>query len=196
VDIYMDDFIVLAQGNATTLANVCSTVFHAIDEVFRPLHLSDKPYHRTDPISHKKLNKGDARWNTRKTILGWVVDTERETVELPPHRADRLQLLIQSLLTKRRVSLKRWQTALGELQSMVLALPGGTGLFSTLYAGITEQVTQQRVRITRPIHDALVDFAALAHDLRVRPTRIGELVDTLPVAYGTADASGVGMGGV
>jgi hypothetical protein len=196
VDIYMDDFIAVAQGSATTLANVRSTLFYAIDEVFRPLHPTDTPFNRSQPISIKKLNKGDARWTTRTTVLGWIVDTERETIELPQHRADRLHAILDTLLHKRRLSLNNWQKYIGELQSMVMAIPGARGLFSMLYAAISERSEQQRVRISRPIHDALVDFAALAHDLRARPTRIGELVDTLAVACGTADASGAGMGGV
>ena len=51
-------------------------------------------------------------------MLGWVI-------ELPPHRAERLLAILQSLLQKRRVSLKIWQQHIGELQSMALALPGG-----------------------------------------------------------------------
>jgi hypothetical protein len=79
---------------------------------------------------------------------------------------------------------------------MVLALPGGRGLFSTLYTGITTTTQQKRVRISRPIRDSLLDFMALATDLCNRPTRLGEIVDSVPVAYGTADASGQGMGGI
>ena len=194
VDIYVDDFLALAQGPPQTLDNVRTTLFHAIDEVFRPLHPSDQLFKRNDPISIKKLNKGDARWTTRKVMLGWVIDTTNETIELPPHRAERLLTILQSLTHKRRVSLKTWQQHLGELHSMVLALPGGRGLFSTLYTAI--EPSQSRIRINKPIHNALMDFLLLANDLTTLLTRIGEIVNTLPVAYGTADASGLGMGGI
>jgi hypothetical protein len=196
VDIYMDDFLVVAQGDTAMLEKVRTTLFNTIDDVFRPLHPSDTPFARQEPISIKKLNKGDGRWTTRKIMLGWVIDTSRETIELPVHRAERLHSIFTMLLPRRRVSLKSWQQYIGELQSMVLALPGCRGLFSTLYTGFATTSNQKRVRITRPMRDALRDFADLTADLHTRPTKIGEVVHTLPVAYGTADASGIGMGGV
>ncbi len=46
------------------------------------------------------------------------------------------------------------------------------------------------------MRDAITDLHHLALDLGSRPTRLGEVVPDLPVALGTADASGAGMGGV
>ena len=37
------------------------------------------------------LDKGDAWWSTRKVILGCLIDTLEGTIELPPHRRDRLK---------------------------------------------------------------------------------------------------------
>ena len=196
VDIYMDDFVALAQGHPHRRLQVRTTLFQSIDTVLRPLSTSDEPFHRQEPISVKKLQKGDARWTTRKMILGWIIDTYHETIELPSHRADRLQTIITELLAKRRLAFKTWQKLLGELRSMILALPGGRGLFSTLYTCYADGIQTKRIRINRPMRDALLDLRDLADDLLARPTRIGELADTLPVAYGTADASGTGIGGV
>jgi hypothetical protein len=199
VDVYMDDFLGLAQGHSGLRNKVRATIFHSIDAVLRPLHPSDD-VHRKAPISMKKLHKGDARWSTRKILLGWLVDTIAETISLPDHRADRLQLILQDLCQRRRISLKAWQQQLGELRSMALALPGGRGLFSTLYTGLTQPNNQSsqasRIRLIQPIKDALLDLSYLAKDLQLRPTRIAEITDSLPVAYGAADASGMGMGGV
>jgi hypothetical protein len=77
--------------------------------------------------------KGDATWATRKTILGWMIDTIKMTVELPRHRIDRLFELLDSIApAQRRSSVNKWEKLLGELHSMVLAIPGGRGLFSVL----------------------------------------------------------------
>jgi hypothetical protein len=55
------------------------------------------------------------------------------TVELPQHRIDRLFELLDSITpTQRRVSVNKWEKLLGGLRSMVLAIPGGRGLFSVL----------------------------------------------------------------
>lgn len=198
VDLYMDDFLGLAQGHPGLRERVRSTLFHSIDQIFRPLTAADTDGVRREPISVSKLNKGDAQWATRKCLLGWVIDTVRETIELPEHRRLRLHDILLSLLSRSRVSIKVWQQSLGELRSMILALPGGQGFFSALYTGYSQLPTSSdsRIRITQPIRDTLLDLQHLATDLAHRPTRIGEVVDTLPVAYSAADACGTGMGGI
>jgi hypothetical protein len=83
IDVYVDDFIVVAQGDAEQLDNVRATLMHAIDKVFRPNNEED--ILRAEPISLKKLDKGDASWKTKHTILGWEIDTVQKTIALPPH---------------------------------------------------------------------------------------------------------------
>lgn len=197
VDLYMDDFLGLAQGHPRARQRVRDTIFHCIDQVFRPNDAGDTDSPRQEPISLSKLNKGDALWATRKVMLGWIIDSVAETIELPEHRAIRFQTILRDLLQLRRVSIKTWQKSLGELRSMILAVPGGRGLFSTLYLALSSpSAHSSRLRLTTTIRDALTDLHWLSTDLGRRPTRIAELVDTLPVAYGTADACGVGMGGI
>ena len=38
---------------------------------------------RRDPISVKKLKKGDCSWTTLETMLGWILDTVNMTIKLP-----------------------------------------------------------------------------------------------------------------
>ena len=127
-------------------------------------------------------------------LLGWIVDTVTETIELPEHRRLRLLDILENLLARHRVSVKDWHKALGELRSMILAIPGGRGFFSTLQTGFTH-AEKHRIRIKAPMRDAITDLHHLALDIGSRPTRLGEVVPDLPVAIGTADASGAGMGG-
>ena len=127
-------------------------------------------------------------------LLGWIVDTVSETIELPDHRRLRLLEILEGLLARHRVSVKDWHKALGELRSMILAIPGGRGFFSTLQTGFS-QSDKNRIRIKAPMRDAISDLHYLALDIGSRPTRLGEVVPDLPVAIGTADASGAGMGG-
>jgi hypothetical protein len=82
-DVYFDDFVMAAQGSHAKLRRHRQTLFHEIDKVLLLLEPTDSP-HRTEPTSVKKLGKGDTQWSTRKNILGWIVDTVRHTIELPP----------------------------------------------------------------------------------------------------------------
>ena len=137
VDVYVDDFLLLAQTHSQT-QRVLRTTLHAIDKVLRPL-APDDPSTRTEPASVKKMLKGDACWSTRKRILGWDVDTRAQTLHLPPHRLERLYQLLDAIRPPRkRVATKLWHQLLGELRSMALALPGARGFFSVLQDALSK----------------------------------------------------------
>jgi hypothetical protein len=97
---------------------------------------------------------------------------------------------------KHRVGVKQWHKVLGELQSMVLAIPGGRGLFSLLQTSFKFK-DKNRIRITPAIPAKLQDFEhLLARDLGRRPTKLSKIVPNTPAALGACDATGAGMGGV
>jgi hypothetical protein len=192
-DVYVDDFIALGQGNPHRLKILRRHLLHSIDSVFAPLSATDT--HGSEAISVKKLRKGDAAWSTLKIVLGWLLDTIQNTISLPPHRADRLLAIFHDLRDRTRVSVKKWQQILGELRSMLLAIPGGRGLFSTLQHGLKFS-DRHRVRISPSIRSHLDDFEILANSIASRPTHFAELVPDLPTCIGACDASLAGMGGV
>jgi len=193
---FVDDHITLAQGDPVHLQHVRQTLLHQIDCVFCPLNPGNHPS-RQEPISTKKLAKGDGQWSTQKTVLGWALDTAAATLELPPHQAARLHELLASVpRSSTRISVQWWHQLLGKLRSMVLALPGSRGLFSTLQEAFHHWETQHQLQLCTATHDFLDDFHWLAHDLTRCPTRMRELVPQLPQYVGSCDASGLGMGGV
>jgi hypothetical protein len=54
IDIFVDDFIGVAQGDSSRLSRVRRILMHATDDVFRP-NDADDSVHRREPISVKKL---------------------------------------------------------------------------------------------------------------------------------------------
>jgi len=195
-DVFVDDHLALAQGTIEHRQHVRRTLLHSIDRIFRPLAASDSPS-RQEPVSLKKLAAGDGQWSTTKTILGWVIDTVAMTITLPPHRAARLHAILEMIPRHRsRIAVRQWHQLLGELRSMMMALPGSRGLFSTLQEAFSHREKHNRLRLNTATHDFLDDFRWLAQDLTGRPTRIQELVPQPPTYIGSCDASGQGMGGV
>ena len=197
-DIYVDDFLGLAQGNKWKRRAIKRVLFHSLDRVFRPLEDTDIPA-RQEPASLKKLRKGDGTWTTKKIMLGWEIDTIAKTITLPPHRILRLQEILAAIRPGQRyVPTQQWHKLLGELRSMVIALPGAKGLFSILQEAFRHEDTHRhRLRLSSALHGFLADFRALALDIANRPTRIAELVpDSVPATIGACDAAGTGMGGV
>jgi hypothetical protein len=81
---------------------------------------------------------------------------------------------------------------------MVLAIPGGKGLFSVLQEVLRSKCDHgERVHISREVHHVLADFRWLALDLTARPKRIAEVIPkATPDTLGAQDAAEFGMGGV
>ena len=67
MDVFVDDFIELAQGGPRRREALRNTLLHTIDDVLKP-----QPEHpmRKEAASVKKMIKGKAAWATRKTALG------------------------------------------------------------------------------------------------------------------------------
>jgi len=192
-DIYMDDFLLGIQGTREQRLYHTRKLLHAIDQVFRPVDEYDPSIRQHIP-SVKKMLKGNAYLSPRKVVLGWLIDTIQGTVELPPHRIERLREIFNYLRGRDRVGLAKWHKFLGELRSMAIGIPGSRGLFSLLQNALKFK-QKDRVRITQEMMDQLLDFEYLVNDLSRRPTAISEIVPDLPVAIGPHDASGKGMGG-
>ena len=195
VDIFVDDYLVVAQGSPSRRSKVRRALFHALDKVFRTLSKTDSAF-RKEPLSLKKLQKGDCSWTTTKTILGWDIDTDAMTLSLTPRRAQRLRDILKDIpLTQKRMSVTTWHKILGELRSMSLALPGARGLFSHLQEAL-RHVKGKRINITKSIHSTLEEFRYIQATLQLRPTRLVELVPLIPSLIGHHDASALGAGGV
>ncbi|MHA7856388.1 hypothetical protein [Marinobacter shengliensis] len=89
--VYIDDFINMAmQDNSQDLLGAINKVtMHNIHAFFPPPAVSGHTQGK-DPISQKKLAKGDAGWDTAKAILGFQLDGNSRTVWLPPAKAHAL----------------------------------------------------------------------------------------------------------
>ena len=63
-------------------------LFHQIDRVFCP---KEEAYtNRKDPISINNLGQEDGAWSTRKTVLGWDLDTISHLLRLPSRWQDKV----------------------------------------------------------------------------------------------------------
>jgi len=199
-DVFVDDLVSSVQGSKQYRKMARRLLLEAVDDIFRPLEPTDRST-RKEPISVKKLLKGDGYYTTRKVVLGWLIDTLARTIELPSHRVVRLREMLSSVgPNQSTVSRRKWQQVLGELRSMSLALPASRGMFSQLQAVLThspDPKPHDRMPISQATHDALDDFRWLADSVATRPTRWGEIVpQSVPEYLGAEDASAKGMGGV
>jgi hypothetical protein len=195
--VYVDDYCLAAveDSTGTLLQRTARATLHAIHGVFPTPAATGTPDAK-DPISEKKLAKGDARWDTTKEILGYWLDGVNRTVQLPPSRADNLLQEVKSILKKKRVPLKRFRSIAGRLQHAARILPAAKAFFTPLNNALKGTPAFIGMGRHGEVRHALLDFAAVVRDLASRPTHVKELVQQ-PLDYvGYCDASAFGAGGV
>jgi hypothetical protein len=191
-DVFVDDFIQLGQGSPRRLRTLRRHLLHSVDTVLaRPLPGDN----RNEAVSLKKLLGGDGSWGTRKLILGWIIDSARQTIELPPHRKQVLCDIFTELQGLRRISAKKWSSILGRLRFVSTAISGSAGLLSALQVA-QNRTTDNRVRLSTFVHSNIDTFGRLAASLCSRPTHLAEIVPQLPTLLGATDAARAGMGGM
>jgi hypothetical protein len=188
IDVYLDDFMAVAQPPRHT--QTMRGLLHSIDAIFFDTPATSL---RRSIISKSKIDKGDGSWSTRKTLLGWDIDTASMTLSLPPHRQQRLADLLVNIAGRRRVSRRKWQQLLGELRSMSLALPGAKFQFSLLQHALTQH-PHTRIRLTSLLQAAITDWKHLLQQLQC-PVPLHSVVPRRPDILTGCDASLLGVGG-
>jgi len=186
-DVYLDDFMLISQAPAHIPA--LNSLLHHIHLIFQdPKHSK-----RRQVVSQSKVLKGDATLQTTKRILGWDINSRQLTIQLPPHRQERLQALLTHFLQKKFTTRKQWQQLLGELRSMTLALHSSGLLFALLQHIL--KGNRRRMRLPRLAKLALSDWRHMLETLTTHPVPITSLVPHAPHYVGATDASAEGMGG-
>ena len=85
----------------------------------------------------KKVLDEDGDWLTTKEILGWVVDTNKGTLSLPPKRKAELLSLLNIPTTCCCMSVKLLERLIGNLWSIHIALTDAIGHFYAMQVALT-----------------------------------------------------------
>jgi hypothetical protein len=195
--VYVDDFCLAAVENrkGTLLKRTARATMHAIHNVFPTPEATGTPDAK-DPISEKKLKQGDGRWDTKKEILGYVLDGVARTIQLGDKKAGDMVQEVRAILRKTRVPLAKFRSIVGRLQHAARILPAARSVFTPLnnaMRGLPNWISLGR---HKDVREALLDAAALVKDLARRPTHVSELTQKDLDYMGCCDASAYGAGGV
>ena len=95
IEVYIDDFIAAARAKSPEeLKHISRALLHAIHDVF----LEGRHSPDGQPVSVKKLNKGEGQWNVLKEVLGWLCDGKEKTIRLPSEKVGRIVGAIKVML--------------------------------------------------------------------------------------------------
>ena len=95
VDVFVNDFIGLAQGSCRHCKIIPCCIMHAVDDIFSQPDLTTAQ--RKEAVLVKKLLKGEGGWSQRKEVLGWILDTYRGMLELTDQHKARILAIFKDL---------------------------------------------------------------------------------------------------
>ena len=194
IEVFVDDFIGMTNGGTEDhLRHVSRAMLHGVHSIFPPPDASG--HDGEDPIAQKKLDNGDGDWQYVKEILGWIIDGEQYTIQLPLEKCQKITALIKAIVKSPRCHLKKFQVLAGKLQHASYGIPGGAGLFSPIDMAAT-QAKDDIVHITEHLKATLQDWRALVNSFKTTPTPIELLLADWPNYINYTDACGIGAGGV
>ena len=91
VEVYVDDFMSLViPVSMEQLRHVAKAIMHGIHDVFPPDSNDDE-----DPISEKKMKKGEGLYDTKKTLLGFDFDGDAKTMWLDSAKQEKLLTILK-----------------------------------------------------------------------------------------------------
>jgi hypothetical protein len=191
-EVFVDDFVGLTNNGAKEhLRKISRAMIHGIHSIFPPPEITK--HTGEDPISEKKIAKGEGVWAVEKEILGWIFDGKNYTIRLPSQKIKDIIKLIRGMLKMKRPSLNKYQKLAGKLQHASLGLPGGKGLFSPIQLAM--QGNPEFVPLTNTLKQCLKDWQAIIRHMEKQPTSVLQLVKDYPAYIGYSDSCGIGTGG-
>jgi hypothetical protein len=195
--VYVDDFIRASVENAdsTLLGRISCAALHGIDSIFPPLNVTGHTDSK-DPISLKKLQRGDAQWSPKKEILGFLVNGKKKTVCITQAKADNIVGEIKQILKKKHVQMKHYRHVVGKLRHVALIMPGVKGLFSSINKAFQGDPCVIGLGASSEVRAALLDLSHMIASLASHPTHVNELVPSNDHYTGYCDACGAGAGGI
>jgi hypothetical protein len=144
----------------------------------------------------KKLAVGDGNFDSRKEMIGFVFDSVKQTVHLPPAKASAYIKETHTMLRHKTVPLKKIQMLVGKLQHSSIILPVAKGFFSPLNDAMRGSPMLIGLGTDSEVRAALEDLISLMHLLSSQPTHVRELVPDMPHHVGYHDAAAERAGGV
>ncbi len=147
------------------------------------------------------MKKGEGRYKTRKTLLGFDFDSKGKTLWLKSAKQEKLLTILRGWIwTGTQGSLG---ILFGEFESTVanfwhafMSIPAGRGLLSPCTRLLRQRPDYVYLQRNRNILTALEGCRILLRESTNKPTHCRELVAGWPDYIDIVDASGHGIGGV
>ena len=145
---------------------------------------------KDQPVSEKKIKKGEARWETLKEVLGWLFDGQQKSIQLPEDKVEKILEVIRKMLrSKVGTPFSEFRKLMGKLQHAAIGVPAGKGLMTPLNHQLAKEPKTVWLRKGSQARQALQLWKELITDAGSNPTLAKELVPGDPDYIGLMDSS-------
>ena len=197
LEVYVDDFVSLViPTSQEQLRHITNSIMEGIHDVFPA-----DPDNSNDPISEKKLIKGEGQYDAVKTILGFDFDGINKTLWLEEAKREKLLTTLQGWIRLASrgnggVPFKQFETTVAKLRHAFTAIPVGVGLLSPCNRILATKPPIVWLNRHKRVLAAVRGCRTLLRESTKDPARCRELVSGWPDFIGIVDASSHGVGGV
>eukprot|EP00956_Cyclotella_meneghiniana_P004838 scaffold5989_cov47-Cyclotella_meneghiniana.AAC.9 len=196
LDVYVDDYLAMAIATSQEqIEHVSNAVMTGVHDVF-PADKNDE----NDPLSLKKLKKGEGEMSLFKEMLDFDFDGNKKTMQLESKKREFLLAVLHKWI--RTASSKTAGIEFAEFESVIskirhgfMCIPGGKGLLTPCNRVIAKRPRRVFLHRNRRLTTALKDMRTLIREATANPTKCRELVMGPPDYIGVKDASIHGVGG-
>ena len=177
------------------LEHVAMAIMTGIHDVL-PADIVDS----NDPISEKKLLKGEGQYALFKTMLGFDFDGKRKTIWLEEEKHAKLLTILHGWLwagsLNRGIPFGEFESVIAKVRHAFTTLPGGQGLLSPCNRLLQKRPPVVYFHRNESLHAAISNCRTILRESTSRLTRCWELVAGWPNFIGVVDTSSHGVGGV
>jgi hypothetical protein len=196
LEVYMDDLMsIVIPTSQQQLQHVATAVMTGIHDVF-PANIVDA----NDPISEKKLLKGEGQYSTSKTLLGLNFNGRQKTLWLEEEKHAKLLTILHGWIglgnLSRGIPFGDFKSVVAKLRHAFIALPGGRGLLSPCNRLLKLRPPVVYLHRNEPLRSALSNCRMILRESTSRLTRCCKLVAGWPDFVEVVDASSHGVGRV
>jgi hypothetical protein len=178
------------------LCHVANAIMHGIHDVFLP-DAEDS----NNPISEKKLNKGEGRHETRKTLLGFDFNGEGKTMWLEAAKREKLLTILRGWIWmgtrgSAGIPFGEFESTVAKIRHAFTCVPAGRGRLSPCNRLLRHRPAYVYLQRNQAVLTAIKGCRTMLRESTTEPTRCRELVAGWPDYIGIADVSEHGAGGV
>ena len=163
LEVYIDDFITLIQStNIDDITQLTRCLLHAITDMFSP---SESTGSKMGPaISEQKLI-AEGTWESRKEILGWLLDGIARTISLPTVKIDKFIAELKTTQQQHLIRVNDLHKLQEKLQFTTIGLLVGKPLLGPVDSTLAKAEAKGHftICVNQVVIDYCCDWAGLLH---------------------------------